>query len=58
MLAIARAPGCNEDNLPQAMRALPSIFEAVKKQQLGFKLEAQKGPVDYYAVEYMEKPAN
>jgi len=34
----------------------PSIFEAVKSQ-LGLKLEAQKGPVDYYVVERVEKPA-
>jgi uncharacterized protein (TIGR03435 family) len=39
------------------MRDRPSIFDAVR-QQLGLKLEPQKGPVDFYAVEHVEKPAN
>ena len=50
-------PGFNEDNLPQAMRDRPSIFDALKLQ-LGLKLEAQKGPVDYYVVEHVEKASN
>jgi uncharacterized protein (TIGR03435 family) len=50
-------PGFNMDNLPEAMRNLPSIFDALR-QQLGLKLEAQKGPVDYYVVENVERPAN
>ncbi|MGA3201466.1 MAG: TIGR03435 family protein [Bryobacteraceae bacterium] len=49
-------PGFNLDNLPEAMRDRPSIFDALK-QQLGLKLEAQKGPVDYYSVDHVEKPA-
>ncbi len=50
-------PGFDKESLPAEMRDRPSIFDAVK-QQLGLKLEAQKGPVDYYAVEHGEKPAN
>jgi uncharacterized protein (TIGR03435 family) len=38
------------------MRERPSIFDALK-QQLGLKLEAQKGPVDYFVIDHVEKPA-
>jgi uncharacterized protein (TIGR03435 family) len=50
-------PGFNKENLPPEMLNRPSIFEAVKSQ-LGLKLEAQKGPVDYYVIESVEKPVN
>jgi uncharacterized protein (TIGR03435 family) len=33
----------------------PNIFEALK-QQLGLKLEAQKGPVTYYVIDSVQKP--
>jgi uncharacterized protein (TIGR03435 family) len=49
-------PGFNKDNLPEAMPERPSIFDALK-QQLGLKLEAQKGPVDYFVIDHVEKPA-
>jgi len=49
-------PGFNKENLPPEMLSRPSIFEAVK-QQLGLKLEPQKGPIEYYVVENVEKPA-
>jgi uncharacterized protein (TIGR03435 family) len=49
-------PGFNKDSLPEAMRDRPSIFDALR-QQLGLKLEAQKGPVDYYVIDHVEKPA-
>ena len=48
-------PGFNKENLPPAMLDLPSLFDALR-QQLGLKLEAQKGPVDYYVIELVEKP--
>ncbi len=50
-------PGFDKANLPPEMLNRPSIFDAVKSQ-LGLKLEAQKGPVDYYVVERAEKPEN
>jgi uncharacterized protein (TIGR03435 family) len=34
----------------------PSIFDALK-QQLGLKLEAQKGPVVYYVIDHVERPS-
>jgi len=49
-------PGFDKANLPPALLDRPSIFDAVR-QQLGLRLEAQKGPVEYYAVEHVEKPA-
>jgi uncharacterized protein (TIGR03435 family) len=50
-------PGFDKERLPAAMRDRPSIFDAVR-EQLGLKLEAQKGPVTYYVVEHVERPAN
>jgi uncharacterized protein (TIGR03435 family) len=35
----------------------PSIFDALK-QQLGLKLEAQKGPVGYYVIDHVERPSD
>ena len=34
----------------------PTIFAAIQ-EQLGLKLEAQKGPVDVYVIDRVEKPA-
>ena len=50
-------PGFDTSKLPAEILDRPSIFDAVK-QQLGLRLEAQKGPVDYYVVERVEKPGN
>jgi uncharacterized protein (TIGR03435 family) len=50
-------PGFDRDKLPAEMRDRPSIFDALK-QQLGLKLEAQKGPMDIYIVDHAEKPVN
>ncbi len=34
----------------------PSVFDAVK-QQLGLKLVAQKGPVEYYVIDHIDRPS-
>jgi uncharacterized protein (TIGR03435 family) len=34
----------------------PSLFDAVK-EQLGLKLQAEKGPVEYYVIDHVEKPS-
>jgi len=47
----------DRDKLRPEMRDRPSIFDAVR-QQLGLKLEAQKGPVEYYVIDHVEKPSN
>jgi uncharacterized protein (TIGR03435 family) len=49
-------PNVPTENLPPGLLDRPSIFEALK-QQLGLKLEAQKGPVEYFVIDHIEKPA-
>ncbi len=49
-------PGFNKDNLPPEMLDRPSIFDALK-QQLGLKLDAQKGPVEFFVIDSIERPA-
>lgn len=34
----------------------PNIFDALK-QQLGLRLEARRGPVEFYVIDHVEKPA-
>lgn len=48
--------GANRENIPQEILDRPSIFDALK-QQLGLKLESQKGPVPYMVIDHVEKPA-
>ncbi|MGA7236218.1 MAG: TIGR03435 family protein [Bryobacteraceae bacterium] len=43
-------------NLPPGFFDRPNLFDALK-QQLGLKLEPQKGPVEFYAIDHAEKPA-
>jgi uncharacterized protein (TIGR03435 family) len=49
-------PDFPTENLPPGLLERPTIFEALK-QQLGLRLEAQKGPVEYYVIDHLEKPA-
>jgi uncharacterized protein (TIGR03435 family) len=49
-------PNVSRDSLPPEMQSLPSIFDALK-QQLGLKLEPQKGPIEYYVIDNVEKPS-
>jgi uncharacterized protein (TIGR03435 family) len=37
--------------------AFPSLFTAIQ-EQLGLKLEAQKGPVETLVVDHVEKPSD
>jgi uncharacterized protein (TIGR03435 family) len=48
-------PGFDMDKLPAELNDLPSIFVALK-EQLGLRLETQKGPVEYYVIDHVEKP--
>jgi uncharacterized protein (TIGR03435 family) len=48
-------PGFDKANLPPEMLERPSIFDALR-DQLGLKLQAQKGPVEYYVIDQVEKP--
>jgi uncharacterized protein (TIGR03435 family) len=49
-------PDFDKEKLPPEVLARPSLFDAVRSQ-LGLKLEAARGPVQYYVVEHIEKPA-
>jgi uncharacterized protein (TIGR03435 family) len=50
-------PGFDRSQLPPDLLDKPSIFDALK-QQLGLKLEPQKGPIEYYVIDTAEKPSN
>jgi uncharacterized protein (TIGR03435 family) len=54
-------PNFNRENAPPNLPAgffdRPNLFDALK-QQLGLKLEPQKGPVEYYVIDHAEKPAS
>jgi len=49
-------PGFDKANLPPEFLDRPTIFDSLRAQ-LGLKLEAQKGPVEYYVIDHVEKPA-
>jgi uncharacterized protein (TIGR03435 family) len=49
-------PGFPKENLPAGFLDRPNIFDALR-QQLGLRLDAQKGPVEYYVIDSVEKPA-
>jgi uncharacterized protein (TIGR03435 family) len=49
-------PNFNVENLPAEIANRPSLFDALK-QQLGLKLEPTKGPVDFYVIDRVERPA-
>jgi uncharacterized protein (TIGR03435 family) len=49
-------PNVPKENLPPGLLDRPSIFDAVR-EQLGLRLQAQKGPVEYYVIDHVEKPS-
>jgi uncharacterized protein (TIGR03435 family) len=49
-------PNFPKENLPPGLLDRPSIFDALK-EQLGLRLQAQKGPVEYYVIDHLEKPS-
>lgn len=51
-----RAPGADPNAPPPPENQNPSIFAALQ-EQLGLKLESQKGPVKVYIVDRIEKPS-
>jgi len=53
---ISFAPIRPPDATPSESETLPSIFDALK-EQLGLKLQPQKGPVEYYVIDHIERPS-
>jgi uncharacterized protein (TIGR03435 family) len=49
-------PNVPSENLPPGLMDRPIIFDAVK-QQLGLRLDPAKGPVEYFVIDHVEKPA-
>lgn len=43
------------DNLPQETLDRPNLFDALR-EQLGLKLTAQKGPVQYFVIDHIDRP--
>ena len=49
-------PDVPRENLPPDAQDRPSIFEALK-QQLGLRLQPEKGPVPYLVIDRIERPS-
>ncbi len=49
-------PDLSKEDLPADIRDKPSLFDAVR-DQLGLKLEAQRGPVERYVIDHIDRPS-
>jgi uncharacterized protein (TIGR03435 family) len=49
-------PNIPREKLPGDLQDRPLLFDALR-EQLGLKLQAQKGPVEYYVIDHVEKPS-
>jgi uncharacterized protein (TIGR03435 family) len=49
-------PDIPKDNLPAELFERPSLFDALR-DQLGLKLVAQRGPVEHYVIDSIERPS-
>jgi len=49
-------PDVPKENLPPGLLDRPTLFDALK-DQLGLKLQAEPGPVDYYVIDHIDKPS-
>jgi len=50
-------PDVSRDTLSPELRDRPSIFNALR-EQLGLKLTAERGPVEYYVIDSVERPSD
>jgi uncharacterized protein (TIGR03435 family) len=48
-------PQVERSNLSQEVLDRPSLFDALKNQ-MGLKVTAQKGPVQYFVIDHIERP--
>ena len=49
-------PNISPETIPAEIASRPSLFVALK-EQLGLRLDPQKGPVEYYVIDHIERPA-
>lgn len=49
-------PEISREDLGQELSDRPSIFDALR-DQLGLRLSPEKGPVDYYVIDHVERPS-
>jgi uncharacterized protein (TIGR03435 family) len=49
-------PDIPKESLPPGLLERPSLFDAVR-DQLGLKLQPQRGPVDFYVIDEIERPS-
>ncbi len=52
----APAPGAGREGAMPDLASLPSMFDALE-QQVGLKLQAQKGPVEAWVIDHVERPS-
>ena len=50
-------PDVSRETLSPELRDRPSLFDALK-QQLGLKLTPQKGPVEHYIIDHIDRPSD
>jgi uncharacterized protein (TIGR03435 family) len=50
-------PDVSKDTLPPEVRDRPSLSDALR-QQLGLKLTSQRGPVEHYVIDHIDRPSD
>jgi len=50
-------PEVSREDLPAEVRDKPSLIDAVR-DQLGLRLEAQKGPVEHFVIDHIDRPSD
>jgi uncharacterized protein (TIGR03435 family) len=50
-------PGTSKEDLPRELQDKPTLFEALR-QQLGLRLQPERGLVPYFVIDHVEKPTD